>query len=365
MEFETLLPRIVRPPTAHTPVLKSAAIRTEPQDFQVDEIPTYLPNGSGEHLYLWVEKTDVSAGELISRLSRLLKIAARDIGVAGQKDRRAITRQFVSVPRSCEPLLSEFSDRQVRILSVSAHGNKLRTGHLRGNRFCIVLHPAAGETFSETQTKHVRQRLAELARTGFPNYFGPQRFGFDGNSIRDGIAVLRGSGDAPRWKPQQRRRMRRLVASAAQSAVFNLVLADRVQSGSFTIPQSGDVVCQRGGIRPFLFDERGNTPEDAVVPMGPMPGPKMLAATKTVHQREIERLADLQLTEDDFRRSPKLTPGVRRCFVEFPTDVSATLMPDGSIETRFALSAGSFATALLAEVVGVMESAQSFGRGTA
>jgi len=355
MEFETLLPRIIRPPAANAPVLKAARIRMTPDDFQVDEIPTYLPDGTGEHLYLWVEKTDVSAGELISRLARQLKVSARDIGVAGQKDRRAVTRQFVSVPRSCEARLSDFSDSQIRILSLSAHGNKLRTGHLQGNRFRIALRDPAGECFTESQADEVQRRLTGLATTGFPNYFGPQRFGFDGNSVRDGIAVLQDSESAPRWKPQQRRRMKRLVASAVQSAVFNLVLADRVQDDSFTSPKSGDVVCRKGGIRPFLFDERGDTSEDALVPMGPLPGPKMVQATDVVLQREVDRLADLGITDDDFRRYPKLTPGARRGFVEFPTDVSASLLPDGAIQATFGLSSGSFATVLLAEVVEALQ----------
>ncbi len=314
-------------------------------------MPTYLPNGDGEHLFLWVEKCNVSAAELTTRLARQLSVSSRDIGIAGQKDRRAVTRQFVSVPRSCEQRLSAFADDQISILAVSAHGNKLRTGHLSGNRFRIVLRAPDEEMFAQHQCQLVSERLTVLAERGFPNYFGPQRFGFDGNTVRDGVAVLTGKGPMPRWKPQQRRRMKKLVASALQSAVFNLVLDERVQNATFANPESGDVVCRRDGIRPFLYDERGETPAGDLIPMGPMPGPKMQSATGLVLERETQAIGRLGLSVEDFQRTPKLTPGIRRRFVEYPNDVAATLTSDGAIQADFTLSAGSFATVLLAEIV--------------
>jgi len=345
-----LPPTVLNPLRCYAPVLPAVILRAECADFDVEEIPAYLPDGNGDHLYLWIEKTDVAAGELLTRLARQLGVASRDIGVAGQKDRRAVTRQMVSVPRTCEALLARFSDAQIRILSVSAHGNKLRTGHLTGNRFRIVLRSPDGVAFTADQASAVSERLRVLSRDGFPNVFGPQRFGHGGRTAIDGIAFVKGEITARHWKHQQRRFMTKMVASAAQSAVFNMCLSERIDDGTLTLPLAGDVVCSRSGIRPFLFEERGETPADNLVPMGPLPGPKMMSATGTVLAAETQVLQQLNLNEDDFRRHTKLTPGARRRYVEYASHASAELLPDGAICVRFALSSGTFATTVIAEI---------------
>ena len=80
---------IINPPRSARPILSEAVIRSRPEDFEVEEIPVYRPCGAGEHLFLWLEKRDVSAGRLLTLLSRMLTVPSRDIGVAGQKDRIA------------------------------------------------------------------------------------------------------------------------------------------------------------------------------------------------------------------------------------------------------------------------------------
>lgn len=183
--------QLLDPPTVAKPILGSVRFKTSCEDFVVEEIPTYLPGGSGEHLFLWIEKTDVSAGYLLDSVARTLKVSTRDIGVAGQKDRRAVTRQFLSVPQTCKPQLSELETIDgVQLLAVTAHGNKLRTGHLTGNRFEILLRPTDESPIASNAADSVRERLKQLEETGFPNYFGPQRFGHEGKTVEDGIRFL-------------------------------------------------------------------------------------------------------------------------------------------------------------------------------
>ena len=351
MEWESRLPTIQNPPTAFTPVLDSALFRAEPEDFDVEEIPTYLPDGAGEHIYLWIEKRNVAAGDLISRLSRSLKINSRDIGVAGQKDRRAVTRQFISVPRSCLPLLSQIDSDSIRLLSISAHNNKLRTGHLQGNRFRIVLRNSDNQPFDDETVRNVSDRLLALSIKGFPNYFGTQRFGHDGSSIRDGIALLKGELSPKRWSHHKRRFMTKMVSSAIQSAVFNLVVAQRLQSSPHHMFIAGDVVCRRDGIRPHLLEESSETDIHQLVPMGPMPGPKMVKATTDALQIETNALTQLGLTAALFEDARKLTPGTRRKMFEYPKSTNAAKTADGAIIVEFVLPSGSFATVLLAEII--------------
>ena len=127
-----------------------------PEAFVVEELPLYEPCGEGDHLFLWIEKRDVSAEMLTQHIASALSISRADVGMAGLKDRRAVTRQFVSVPAECEANTAAIDSPQTRVLAASRHTNKLKTGHLRGNRFEIRV----------TETKTEPLRLAKpIAQT--------------------------------------------------------------------------------------------------------------------------------------------------------------------------------------------------------
>ena len=114
-------------------------IKQSPEDFVVEEIPAYQPCGEGEHLFLWVEKRDVSAEAMLKHFADIFRIRQRDIGVAGLKDRFAVTRQFISIPAKQEDLVSNANTDSIQVLSAKRHRNKLKTGHTRGNRFQLVV----------------------------------------------------------------------------------------------------------------------------------------------------------------------------------------------------------------------------------
>src|SRR5688572_29983699 len=112
-------------------------IKAQPEDFEVEEVPAYLPSGEGDHLFLWVQKRGLGAEYFLRQVARRLGVASEDVGSAGLKDRHAVTRQWLSVPSSAESRLKELDGDGITLLSSSRHGNKLRPGHLRGNRFRI------------------------------------------------------------------------------------------------------------------------------------------------------------------------------------------------------------------------------------
>ena len=117
-------------------------IKTIPEDFEVEEIPAYEPSGSGPFLFLWVEKCDMGAEYFTRQVAHRLNIPVGEVGTAGLKDRHAVTRQMVSVPAAVEDRLAALEGEGIRVLTVSRHGNKLRAGHLRGNRFRILVRRA-------------------------------------------------------------------------------------------------------------------------------------------------------------------------------------------------------------------------------
>ncbi len=322
-------------------------LKQQPGDFEVEEIPAYLPNGAGEHLFLWIEKTGITTEQLTKHLVQTLRIPHRDIGVAALKDRHAVTRQFISVPAKSAENLAAVETAQVKVLSATLHQNKLRTGHLRGNRFSILLRdtlPNAAEIATQIASR--------LQQSGVPNYFGEQRFGSEGETSDLGFALLRRDAVPEDIHPSRRRFLLKLALSAAQSVLFNDLLAARLRAGELNRVLLGDVlqVAASGGV--FVCDnvETDQHRFDAreVIPTGPMFGPKMKQAAGEIAEREAQVLKDHGLTLEAFQIYPELTSGTRRPYVVFPTDLEVIPEAEG-LRFRFSLASGCYATVLLRE----------------
>jgi tRNA pseudouridine13 synthase len=164
-------------------------IKSRPEDFLVEELPLYEASGSGTHTYALIEKTGIGTREALDRLARALNVSRRDIGLAGLKDAQAVARQWVSIEHLAPERLEHLSLPGVRVLQATRHANKLKPGHLRGNRFAIRLRRL---TLPLPQAAQVAEEvLAVLGRRGVPNYFGPQRFGNHQDNHLLGKAVVR------------------------------------------------------------------------------------------------------------------------------------------------------------------------------
>ena len=163
----------------------SGQFKSKPEDFFVEEIPLYLPVGTGEHLYLFIEKTGITTEQLINYLMRSLGISIKQIGYAGKKDKVGITRQWISVANVQKAAVEKLKIPSASIIRMDFHKNKLRLGHLKGNRFQIVI-----RNVSENGSEIARNILNDMARSGVPNYFGPQRFGLHGDNAFIGSTIL-------------------------------------------------------------------------------------------------------------------------------------------------------------------------------
>jgi len=322
-------------------------IKQVPEDFVVEEIPAYAPCGEGDFLYLWIEKRDLAAEQLVSHLARALGIAHQDVGAAGMKDRQAVTRQYVSVPVRCQARLEGLAHERFRVLRVERHRNKLRPGHLKGNAFSVLVRGVSAGALEKAQA--ICQRLL---RWGLPNYVGEQRFGRDLETLRLGFDLLRGArhpADIPRAR---RKFLLRLALSAVQAALFNQALAERMALGLLHQVQAGDVmqVTATGG--PFVATDpaREQARFDAreTVIAGPMFGRKMRAAAGEVAARESRLLEQSGLCLESFSRFDKLTVGTRRPYLVWPQELSVA-EDDQGLRLSFGLPPGSYATMLLRE----------------
>lgn len=170
--------------TADVPAIPGT-LRDELQGFRVEEVPLYEPAGDGEHLYLRIEKTGISTDEAIRRIARTLGVQRARIGHAGLKDARAITTQWLSIQGAFVHQSKQLEGVEgLRVLEAKLHRNKLKVGHLAGNRFQLVLRGAGPHEAT------ARAVLERLAATGAAAYFGLQRFGRDRSTHRLGEALV-------------------------------------------------------------------------------------------------------------------------------------------------------------------------------
>lgn len=323
-------------------------LKSDPEDFVVEELPAYEPSGEGEHLFLWVEKRDVAADDLVRHIADVMGFNKDDVGVAGMKDRRAVTRQYVSVPAACEDRLAAIDTDSIRVLSSSRHGNKLRTGHLRGNHFEITLR----DVNCRTDCQSVRQMADTSSTQGFPNYYGEQRFGIDGETLTLGLDLLTGRRKPRAIPHRQRRFLLRLALSSVQSALFNEILAQRLQDGLLHTVLAGDVMQVRASGGPFVADEVSveQTRFDAgeTVITGPMFGPKMRRPIGPAAEWEMEMLDRFDLTREHFSAWKRLLPGTRRPLLAFASGL-AIEQTGSDLRLVFSLDRGVYATTLLRE----------------
>jgi len=188
------------------------------RDFTVEEIPLYEFTGEGEHLVLHVRKKDMTTWEMLDAISNHVGIRRRDMGYAGLKDKHAMTMQYISVLAVHEEKLKAFTHDKIKILSTIRHNNKIRVGHLKGNRFKIRLKKVLG-----IEKDKLDSVLKWIKKNGVPNYFGNQRFGTDGNNWEDGKKLVEGT------LKMRDRKTREFLMGSYQSYLFNNWLSKRME----------------------------------------------------------------------------------------------------------------------------------------
>lgn len=230
------------PPRAHGAPLPQAELKSQPEDFRVEERLSFTPCGSGPHWLLRVEKKGANTRWVAAELARLARVRSDEVGFAGLKDRHAVAVQWFSVPAGAmgREYWSDVRTEEFRVLEVAGNARKLRRGALAGNGFRIRIRKAA---WSREQ---LELKLAAVRAHGVPNYFGPQRFGREGFNL-DRIDAWLQRGEPPRDRVQ-----RGFALSAARALIFNAVLARRVEAGDWSQLAPGDLASLDGSNSHFL-----------------------------------------------------------------------------------------------------------------
>jgi tRNA pseudouridine13 synthase len=384
-------------------------LKDRPEDFFVQEIPLYEPSGEGEHVYAEIQKVGLTTFETVHRLSKALRVHEKDIGYAGLKDARAITRQVFSILGTTEQAVMNLQIPGLSIRWAARHGNKLRLGHLSGNRFAIKI-----RNVIPTDVVKLRPILKVLEKRGLPNYFGEQRFGRRGNNDQLGAALIRGDNVAvlqdllgkpdpaiddadslraraafdardndtamrlyPRNCGLERRvlarlmktrkpnaavraideKLRKLWISALQSRIFNEVVSHRITTIDRLM--DGDLAYLHENGACFLVEsavaEQARCDAFEISASGPLVGYRMTLPTGEPLRIEQEVLAKDGLTPASFRTSDYgRVKGARRPIRVKPADTELAAGADEFgpyITVAFSLPSGSYATVLLSELM--------------
>ena len=306
-----------------TSLLPSAIYKHEPEDFQVTELSDIDFSDTGEHLYGYVEKTNLTTREVAQRLAALADVAVADVGYAGMKDKRALTRQWFSVPTKRDDVFTELcagaAGEGLVALATRRHGRKLRRGQLRGNRFLIRLRRLSAPVCT--------RRAEWLVEQGVPNYFGPQRFG--GDNLEQ----------ARRWLIRRRKIRispfkKSLYLSVLRSFIFNEVLAERVRDGSWNQLIDGDAVRDESATGPLWGRGRSEVRGRAA---------ELERQALEPHRTLLEDLEYAGVSQQ--RRNLVLRPEA------FALQQTADESADATATLSFELPAGAYATVVLRELV--------------
>ncbi len=331
-------------PRAYGGTAGTGIIRALPEDFRVDEIIPMVPDGRGEHCLLQIEKRNSNTEWVAERLARHAGVPRRDVGYAGRKDRNAVTRQWFSIRLAGreEPDWQALESADLRLLQVTRHGRKLRTGALLGNRFQLRV------TALEADPQRLEPILQRMRGNGLPNYFGEQRFGHGGGNLHQARRLLEGRGG------RVGRNRKGIYLSAARALLFNRVLARRIGTGDWDRPLTGDWMALAGSRSGFRLD---GPPDETLLrrcremdiqPTGPLWGngePLVSAGVLGLEddalapcRRWCEGLAGQGLKQE---RRPLRVPAA-----ELSWEIGA-----GEMSLSFRLPRGSYATALLRELI--------------
>ena len=323
---------------------QTALLKAECADFVVKENLGYSMAGEGEFVAVRVRKTDANTLFVGEKLAQFAGISARNMSYAGLKDRRAVTEQWFSLQMPGKTTL-DFGDFQlegIEILEVTRHNRKIRTGSLDSNYFEILLRDAM-------ETDDLKVRLENLSKFGFPNYFTEQRFGRDGHNL---IQALRWAKGEIQVKD---RKKRSFYLSAARSEVFNLVVSERLKQGVANRVLPNDIVQLSGSHSWFVADEK----EDLdVLQLRLEQGDLQLTAPLIGETAQPACSLENDIVQQhqdivNLMKQERLKPARRPLLMKLK-DFNWQFEETG-LRLKFYLPAGSYATALVRELVNIEE----------
>ncbi|MCP4971186.1 MAG: tRNA pseudouridine(13) synthase TruD [Arcobacter sp.] len=292
--------------------------------------------GRGNFIIAKIKKSNLGTWDLIDSLARGLQIYENEIGYAGLKDKNATTTQYISIPKKYSKDLKKFRHNKIEILETTLHGTKLNIGDLIGNSFEINLHEVKEEDVGK-----IEKLLIQISKIGMPNYFGFQRFGYEG---------LKNLEKARKYIYEdliiKDKKISKMLISAYQSDFFNKWLVERLKNSKESFKAlNGDVFREYSKDKFFTPKNLSeNIIKDfenkKIVPTGLLPGRQ---AFRSMHDaRKIEeKYDDTYIQEKGFRRDALV----------YPSNISVKYNKNTKkCKLKFTLPKSSYATVLIENI---------------
>ncbi|WAT00097.1 tRNA pseudouridine(13) synthase TruD [Rouxiella chamberiensis] len=328
--------------------LSNGTLKAHAEDFIVEEDLGFEPDGEGEHLLVRIRKTGCNTQFVAEQLARFAGVHPRSVSYAGLKDRHAVTEQWfcVHLPGKENPDLANFKLEGCEVVRFARHLKKMRIGTLKGNAFTLVLRDL-------TNLADIEQRLAQIQTRGVPNYFGVQRFGRGGNNL---VQAVRWARDEIRVKERPKRSF---YLSASRSALFNMVSSERLAKGLMQEALLGDALQLSGRGSWFvakaeeLASVQSRVAQGELLITAPLPGDGPLGSQQDAEEFELSCIADQTYLLSLLKRE-RVDPA-RRAIMLHPQHLAWKALDASTLELKFWLPAGSFATSLVRELMGQQE----------
>ena len=321
----------------------SADLKTGNADFVVNEVMPITMTGEGEHCWLNITKTGENTDAVATQLAKFAGAKPVAVSYAGLKDRNAITTQWFSVqlPGLPDPDWIQINSENLKVNQVVRHNRKLKRGALSGNRFEIHLRQL------QSEQADWQARLEQIADKGVPNYFGKQRFGHQMNNLFRATDLIK-NNKLRRLKPHKRG----IYLSAMRSWLFNCMVSERLQAGSYESASKGDVMmladsnaCFAEEISPELEARLVNKELHLTAAMWGR-GSSMVSADIA----ELEQTIADENTEFASALEQAGMKQERRAMRLLPVNMQWQFEADNSLIVSFELTKGSYATAVLREL---------------
>jgi tRNA pseudouridine13 synthase len=331
-------------------------------DFVVTEIPLYEFSGEGEHIIIKLRKKDLSTWDALQIIANTIGCKNRDIGYAGLKDKNALTIQHISIHKQYLEQIEAFEHPLIKFLETTRHNNKIKIGHLKGNKFFIRI-----KRVLPKDNYILENILQQIATYGIPNYFGFQRFGIDGDNYIKGKAII------DEELKEKNIKLKKMYLNSYQSHLFNNWLSQRIEISKLingfkpkeiadklqmSIQEVSDLKGQKHPFKVMLGDVMSHYPYGKIfhieelqteadkfnlrdrVPTGLLPGKKAKMALDMALKYEKDN--DVKTTLD----------GTRRFAWIFLDEISSKYNEEKNhFEMEFSLPKGSYATEVIRELI--------------
>ncbi len=333
---------------AHTMPKGQAKFKTCTDDFIVRETLSFEPEGEGTHAYLYIEKTNTNTEWLARQLARFAGLEAKEIGYAGLKDRNAVTSQWFSINLELAEQVNwdDFHLDGVKILKKTHHRRKLKRGVIKYNSFEIVL-----RDIEHSSVVDLTQAVERIQRSGVPNYFAQQRFGYDYNNLTRAAKWFSGAIKI------KKRADKSIILSAARSMIFNQMLSQRIHKQGWEGIMDGDIMMLSGSHSIFPITEispdiQERFQQGDIHPTAALWGRGGLTSKNDLLQLE-QSVAD-ELSAWCAGLEKHALKQERRSARLFPEDLVIRFSdkdPMSHVVLSFSLPTGSYATSVLREII--------------